>query len=455
MKVRQERIRVLSLGKKRSGPIAYWMSRDQRVSDNWALLFAQERALQLKRPLIVIFCLVSDFLGATIRHYGFMLKGLEGVEGDLAKKNISFFMLRGRPRQQIPRFIKKNRVSELVTDFDPLRIKRQWKKDVVSSIDIPFYEVDAHNIVPCWLASVKQEFGAYTIRPKINKKVGYFLEEFPKLKTHPFKLKSKSSKANWDRIKSGLRVDRFVGEVGWIAPGENQAKLMLRRFIDKKLVKYPLERNDPTIDGQSNLSPYLHFGQLSAGRVALGVKKAKVAEKIKDIFLEELIVRRELADNFCFYNKNYDKAIGFPAWAQTTLKKHKRDKRQYLYSVKELEQGRTHDDLWNTAQKQMVITGKMHGYMRMYWAKKILEWTPSVQTAMQIAIKLNDKYELDGRDPNGYVGISWSLGGVHDRAWPQHSVFGKVRYMSYNGCKSKFKVSQYINNIQKLKGEGK
>ena len=160
--------------------------------------------------------------------------------------------------------------------------------------------------------------------------------------------------------------------------------------------------------------------------------------------LEELIVRRELADNFTFYNTQYASFDGFPAWAKQSLNEHRKDKREYLYSLKQFEQAETHDPLWNAAQTQMINKGKMHGYMRMYWAKKILEWTPSPEEAMMIAIYLNDKYELDGRDPNGYAGIAWSIGGVHDRAWFDRPVYGKVRYMNYRGCESKFNVKEYI-----------
>ena len=204
------------------------------------------------------------------------------------------------------------------------------------------------------------------------------------------------------------------------------------------------DRNDPLKNGQSNLSPYLHFGQIAAQRVALEVMGSSGPTDARKAFLEELIVRRELSDNFCFYNPRYDRVDGFPAWAQATLERHRRDPRDYGYTPEQFEQAQTHDDLWNAAQREMVRTGKMHGYLRMYWAKKILEWTPSPEEALKIAITLNDRYELDGRDPNGYTGIAWSLGGVHDRPWGERKVFGLIRYMSANGCKSKFDVKGYI-----------
>ena len=234
---------------------------------------------------------------------------------------------------------------------------------------------------------------------------------------------------------------RCAPEAKWIVPGEAAARKQLG--ISWSIVTgYEMDRNDPNNDGQSGLSPYLHFGQISAQRIALEVLK-----RMKDAgaFLEELIVRKELSDNFCYYNQHYDDMQGFPAWAKTSLSEHEKDRREYLYTLQELERARTHDDLWNAAQQEMLQTGKMHGYMRMYWAKKILEWTESPVAAQAAAIYLNDRYELDGRDPNGYTGIAWSLGGVHDRAWKERAIFGKVRYMSYNGAKSKFDVKAYIS----------
>ena len=200
----------------------------------------------------------------------------------------------------------------------------------------------------------------------------------------------------------------------------------------------------------SDLSPYLHFGQIAPQRVAREIQQADAPPEAKQAFLEELIVRRELSDNFCWYNPDYDKFSGFPEWAQKTLDQHRDDRREYLYSLEEFEQGRTHDALWNAAQLEMVLRGKMHGYLRMYWAKKILEWTASPEEALEIAIYLNDRYELDGRDPNGYVGVAWSIGGVHDRAWGERPVFGKIRYMNLSGCQRKFKVDQYIAWVGEL-----
>jgi deoxyribodipyrimidine photo-lyase len=446
----QSRVVCLHTADIRPGPVVYWMSRDQRVNENWAMLFAQEQAMRTKSPLIVIFCLVPSFLQADQRNYDFMLKGLAEVSLSLPSYGVAFRLLEGIPGKVLPGFLKKIRAGVLVTDFDPLRIKRQWKEDVSKSVDIPFYEVDAHNIVPCRSASVKQEYGAYTIRPRLLKALSEYLTPFPGIKRHPFPLPAKFVLP--ELIQRGRkRIDvSMSGKVGDTIPGESAASRYLRSFFKNRFDAYSEYRNDPSRNGQSGLSPYLHFGQLSAQKVALEAMASSTSRLSRDEFLEELIIRRELSDNFCFYNENYDSFDGFPAWAQKTLNEHRNDLREYSYSLRRFEQANTHDDLWNAAQKEMLIKGKMHGYMRMYWAKKILEWTGSPEEALRIAIHLNDKYSLDGRDPNGYAGIAWSIGGVHDRAWGERPIFGKVRYMSYNGCKSKFDVKAYIERISKL-----
>ena len=439
-----ERLRLLKEGPAGRGPVVYWMSRDQRTRDNWALLYAQDLAVQAKAPLLVVFCLVPEFLGAARRPYAFMLQGLQEVESDLVKQRIAFHLLQGSPEEVLPPYLRTVQAGSLVTDFDPLQRKRLWKSSVARRIEIPFYEVDAHNIVPCWHASPKQEYGAYTLRPKIQRVLSEFLEDFPPLRKHPFFWKEAAKETDWPQVMKTLKADPAVTPVNEFPSGEKAARQTWKTFIESRLTSYDTDRNDPLKNGQSGLSPYLHFGQIAAQRVALEVMGSSGPTDARKAFLEELIVRRELSDNFCFYNPRYDLLDGFPAWARATLDRHRRDPRDYLYTPEQLEQARTHDDLWNAAQREMVRTGKMHGYLRMYWAKKILEWTPSPEEALKIAIALNDRYELDGRDPNGYTGIAWSLGGVHDRPWGERKVFGLIRYMSYNGCKSKFDVKGYI-----------
>ncbi|RPI62973.1 MAG: deoxyribodipyrimidine photo-lyase [Ignavibacteriales bacterium] len=444
--INEKRVRLLQKGNETNGPVVYWMSRDQRVHDNWALLFSQQIALEKKKPLIVLFNIVPDFLEATIRQYGFMLKGLQEIDSELAKYDIPFFLLAGKPDVQIPEFLKQNKGSVLVSDFDPLKIKRIWKRDVAREIAIPFYEVDAHNIAPCLFVSDKLEFAAYTIRPKIHKALIEFLDEFPSLKKMG-KTEIASDEIDWVKIRKLVKINFDIKEVDWLKPGETSALKSFKYFLKNKFENYYELRNDPSIDYQSNLSPYLHFGQISAQRVALETQKFNGNKESEKSFLEELIVRKELSDNFCYFNKNYDSFEGFHQWAKTSLNEHRKDERDFVYTIEQFEHAKTHEDLWNAAQMEMVTTGKMHGYMRMYWAKKILEWTKSPEDALRIAIYLNDKYEIDGRDPNGYAGIAWSIGGVHDRAWFERPVYGKIRYMNRNGAEKKFDIKSYIGKF--------
>ena len=442
-----KRIKILQEKEIKKGPIIYWMQREQRVNDNWALIYAYEKSIKNSQPLIVVFNLVDNFLQATLRQYYFMIEGLKEVENNLTKLNIRFVLLIGKPEEQIPKYISKQKASLLVTDFNPLKISREWKEKVRAKINISFYEIDAHNIVPVWEASPKLEFAAYTIRPKIKKLLPEYLDDLPKL--NKIDKKVIQSKINWDLVYKSLKVDTSIKPVEKFIPGENAANNLLQNFIEQKLNSYSNDRNDPNKNGISNISPYLHFGHISAQRIALILNQFQEDESVTS-YLEELIIRRELSDNFCYYNPNYDNFNGFHDWAKTSLNQHRNDKRDFLYTLEEFEHAKTHDELWNAAQIEMVTIGKMHGYMRMYWAKKMLEWTKSPEEALEFGIYLNDKYELDGRDPNGYVGLAWSIGGVHDRAWGERPVFGKIRYMNYNGCKRKFDVKNYINKFVKL-----
>lgn len=450
----ERRTRPLTDLNYQGGPVVYWLSREQRHQDNFPLLVAQQTALAARAPLAVVFTLAPAFLGATRRQYAFMLQGLEQVAAALASYRIPFFLLRGEPPVTLAAFLRENRVGLLVTDFDPLKIKRHWKEELLARQPLPAVEVDGHNIVPCWLASSKQEYGAYTLRPKLKRLLPEFLTDFPALVPHPVPWSGEAPRWNWVQVLGELALEDAGPPIRWLTPGEAAARAKLQVFLEAKLARYHLDRNNPTVAGQSDLSPYLHFGQLAPQRVALEVSRAAVPTAAKEAFLEELVVRRELADNFCYYNPHYDMVEGFPAWARQTLMAHQTDPRPYLYSLDTLEAGETHDPLWNAAQLEMVRRGKMHGYLRMYWAKKLLEWTPDPATALEFAIYLNDRYELDGRDPNGYTGIAWSLGGVHDRPWKERPIYGKIRYLSAAGCSRKFAVGRYLTYVENLRSDG-
>lgn len=435
-------------------PVIYWMSRDQRIDNNWGLLYSQKAALESGSGLAIVFCLCDNYLNAQNRHYFFMLDNLKKCIQKSLKKNIPFYLLLGNPEAEIVRLVRKLDAKMLVTDFDPLRVKNIWKKTISKSLKergIPFYEVDSHNIIPAWLVSLKKEWGAYTLRPKIRKMIGDYIEDYPDLSVMP--AKNMPDEIKYPEITECFKFLNmpYPKKLFPFKSGEDEALKTLFYFMEHKLSSYDTDRNNPLKDSSSNLSPYLHFGQISSLRVLLEInKKFDFGNINTESFLEEIIVRKELSDNFCLYEKNYDSPEGFPEWSLKTLLIHDGDKRSYVYEAEELEAANTHDAFWNAAQKEMMFTGKMHGYMRMYWAKKILEWSSDVYTAQKNAIYLNDKYSLDGRDPNGYTGIAWSVGGLHDRPWKERDIFGKIRYMSYSGAKSKFDTEAYIEKINNI-----
>jgi deoxyribodipyrimidine photo-lyase len=459
----ERRIKKITSHTYTEGVVLYWMNRDMRAQDNWALLHAQAIAHQHKIPLIVWYNLVPNFLQGSARQWQFKVSGLQKISEELEKLHIPFFLSVDETGKEtvdeLVSIIKKHHVGYVVTDMSPLHIQKKWVTEAGKKLTTPFDLVDAHNVIPVWVTSDKQEFAAYTIRPKIHKLISEFLVPFPKLKKQEISHDGKIPTIHWDKIMKMVPVDDAAPLIH--ESGSESAKKVLKQFITHRLNKYDTERNDPNADAQSGLSPYLHYGQIAPARVALEILGAISAKDPRSVMmahkngakgglgnasalLEELIVRRELADNFCYYNDDYDNPNGFPDWAKKSHEKHKNDSRQYSYTKKQFEYAQTHDPLWNAAQMEMVKTGKMHGYMRMYWAKKILQWSEDVATAMKIAIYLNDKYELDGRDPNGYAGIAWSLGGVHDRAWFERPIFGQIRYMNDKGCRSKFDVDAYV-----------
>lgn len=443
----QRRARRLNLRQDKKGPVIYWMSRDQRFQNNWALHFACQKSRQSQQPLEVVFTLAPSFLGAALRQYDFMFKGLAEVETSLRNAGIPMTVLFGNPGESLPAFAENRRAGAVICDFSPLIPVRQWKQYAAAEVSCAFYEIDAHNIVPCWLASPKQEYAARTIRPRLEALRKSFLTPFPQFIAPCQPESLQAPPVNWEGLLETLDIDRSLKPVAHLVPGETAAEQRLRRFIDRGLDRYADKRNDPNAEAVSGLSPYLHFGQISAQHAAFQVARSLASQTNRDAFIEELFIRRELAENYCFYNEKYDVFDTLPEWAKTTLMEHAGDKRNYLYTPEEFEQAKTHDPLWNASQHSLVETGVMHGYMRMYWAKKILEWSASPSAAFDIAIMLNDRYALDGRDPNGYAGVAWSIGGLHDRPWSERPVYGKIRYMNASGCARKFDVNRYIASV--------
>lgn len=440
----ERRLHALSAGEPGQGPVLYWMHREHRARDNWGLLHAQGVALRAGRPLAVVYGLADTFLGATMRQFGFLLDGLRLVEAELSALNIPFFLLRGDPPEEIARFAGHHGAHTVVTDFDSLRLKRQWLARAAKALACPLVEADSRNVCPCRAVSDKREYMARTIRPKIMRLLPEFLEPFPALAPHPVPWPGHGPANDFLAARAALAVDRSVAEVDWARPGTDAGMKMLRAFTAERLPRYH-ERNDPNAGAVSLLSPWLHFGMISAQRVALEALRATAPAEARDSFVEELVVRRELADNFCLHAPDYDSVSCFPDWAARSLDKHRGDERPWLYGLDDLEGAATHDPLWNAAQRQMVRRGHMHGWLRMYWAKKILEWSATPEEALRAAIFLNDRYQLDGREANGYAGIAWALGGVHDRPWAERPVFGSVRYMNFAGARRKFDVAAFVS----------
>ncbi|MGM0410558.1 MAG: deoxyribodipyrimidine photo-lyase [Bacillota bacterium] len=455
--IQPERIKKLNDNKiQDSDKIFYWLQSSQRANYNHALEYAIKKANELNKKLYVFFVIVDDFPEANLRHYQFMLEGLVDLKEKLNARNIEFKIFSGNIVKIVSEIAKESAL--MITDRDYLKTTRNWRKEIAENIPSPLIQVESNLIVPVEEASNKEEYAAYTIRKKINKKLDYYLKDLQREKLNnttlnqDLKLSAKLEKMevskyfndfkSMQEILQNLDISKEVKAVGEFKGGESEAKKHLYDFLATKIDKYHNLSNDPTKDYISYLSPYLHFGQISPLLIALEAKE-KYSAGLDD-FLEQLIIRRELSFNFVYYNENYDGQLKkiLPDWAYTTLEEHKDDKREFLYSKEEFENAKTHDKYWNKAQKNLVEKGFIHGYMRMYWGKKILEWSKSPQKAYEIALYLNNKYALDGRDPNSYAGIAWCFG-KHDRAWKERKVYGKTRYMNANGLERKFDMKNY------------
>ena len=354
-----------------SKAVLYWMQREQRMEDNWALLYAAEVAEDHELPLMVVFCMVPKFLDATERQYGWMIRGFQELEGRMREKGVHFEVLLGYSYELLPDYVEKHKIGVVINDFNPLRCHREWVKDVAGQLSkkgVSVYRVDAHNSVPLWVASDKLEYGARTIRTKIHRHLPTFLHEYP-----PFQPPSQQHTLplppaiDWQAVDASLDIDRSVKQIDWLQPGEAAGLEQLKQFCEERLKYFNTKRNDPTNSVLSNMSCYLHYGQISAVRCVLEAQKQR--KRFGDAvasFVEEIVVRRELSDNFVWHEPNYDNFQCAKDWARQSLNTHKRDEREFLYSLGEWECAVTHDDLWNAAQIQLTQEGKMHGFMRMW-----------------------------------------------------------------------------------------
>jgi deoxyribodipyrimidine photo-lyase len=447
--IQDDRVQVLKGGRPAAGRyVLYWMQASQRAEYNHALEFAIEKANELDKPLVVFFGITGRFPDANLRHYHFMLEGLARVGRELKARGIKLVVRLESPVHGAIRMA--GRASMVITDRGYLRVQKKWRKEVAASINCPLFQVETDVIVPVETASPKEDYAAATIRPKITTKLDRYLVPLKKRRVARSSLSLRLRSGNvedFDGLLSKLEIDRSVGPAPALRGGTGEARRLLTSFMRRKLDHFAERRNDPGVDYLSNMSPYLHFGQISPLYIALRIKKARSPGTAA--YLEELIVRRELSMNFVHYNSAYDSFTCLPEWARKTLSQHKGDRREYVYTLRQFELAATHDPYWNAAQREMVLTGKMHGYMRMYWGKKILEWTRTPGHGFKVAAYLNNKYELDGRDPNGFAGVAWCFG-KHDRPWAERPVFGKVRYMNDKGLRRKFDIDAYVRRIEAL-----
>jgi deoxyribodipyrimidine photo-lyase len=428
--------------------VVYWMQRSQRALDNPALETAVRAANLLGKPCVAFLAPVPFYPHANLRHYRFLDQGIPAIATGLRKRGIGF-VLRRYPEHHLLKFCEEVRPALVVGDENPLRETEKWRQAVAQRLRVPFWTVDSDVIVPSKLL-MKEQYGAYTARPVIRRLLPEFLRPVGNTRAKvewraPANLQSLPPETG---ITTGWELDRSVPPVE-TRGGTDEALRRLKQFLISGLAGYPRDRNKPELDATSHLSAYLHFGHIGPHTVALAVEKSGAPAAAREAYLEQLIVRRELAVNFVRFNPDYDNFESGAAWARRSLAGHMGDPRR-IYSRRQLENAETHDPLWNASQRQMVMTGFMHNYMRMYWAKKILEWSRSAARAYQTAVYLNDKYELDGRDPNGYAGIAWAIVGKHDRPWFERPVFGQVRSMSFNSTSKKFDSKRYIAQMEAL-----
>ncbi len=436
--------------------ILYWMQAAQRIHDNHALEFAIRMANKFGCPLVVACVIMPNFPHANLRHFTFMLQGIEALQDDFKARGIGFVLRIGDPTTEIVDL--GQRAKLVIFDGGYSLYERAIRTETSQFLMRDVYNIETNLVIPIERAYSKEAYAAYAIRPSIMRQLDGHLDA-----TEDLIVSNRFIDCTELALIKSLKIDDVNGFINQHLPmldavkpspvflgGEKEALRRLQVFIDDGLAQYTTDQSDPSLHGSSMLSPYLHFGQLSP----VTVVRAVFASGLKaEGFIEQLVVRRELSYNYIYYGGKsvFDLSQTLPSWAYETLKAHQGDARPYLYDFETLERGETHDPYWNAAQKEMTITGHMHGTMRMYWGKKVIEWTESPEKAFEILCTLNDKYELDGRDPNGYTGIAWCFG-KHDRAWKERAIFGKCRYMNAAGLERKYDIQRYVNYVKELEG---
>jgi deoxyribodipyrimidine photo-lyase len=438
--------------------VVYWMQRAQRALDNPALDVAVEAANALHQPVVIFFAPVPFYPHANLRHYAFLAQGIPDIAERARRRGIGF-VLRRYPEHSLVKFCDEVKASLVVGDENPMREPKHWRELAAKKLSVPLWTVDADVVVPSKLLE-KEQYAARILRPRLKQRLQRLQEAERNVKALVEWQKARSLQTlpddgSLDLTEDWKDLNRTVEPVDSFRGGTGEGVRLLQDFVTHKLAHYPERHGKPELDGTSRLSPYLHFGHIGPHTVVEAVESSRAPRAAKDDYLDQLITWRELSINFVHFNPLYDSIESAPDWAQKTLSAHADDKRPHLYTRKQLEQADTHDHLWNAAQQQMLHAGWMHNYMRMYWAKKILEWSSSPAIAYQTCVYLNDKYFLDGRDPDGYAGIAWSIAGKFDRPWFERPVFGLIRYMSADAAKKKFDADKYIEQMRELAGEKK
>lgn len=417
----------------------YWMQQSQRAEGNHALEYAIEQGNERGWAVVVGFGLTVDYPEANLRHYAFMLQGLRETARALRARGVSFVLRLGSPEEVA---LELGREAGLVVcDRGYLLHQRRWRERVADAARVRVVEVESDVVVPVEEVSDKAEYAARTIRPKIQRLLEKYLVACPRgrVKARPIELAGE----DLEGIEERLKVDRSVGVSKEVVGGSSQANRRLKAFVATKLKGYATGRNEPAAGIVSHMSPYLHFGQISALQIALAVREANAPAVDREAFLEELIVRRELGCNFVQFTPGYWKYEAVPAWARRTLKEHVKDRRPAIYSREQLEAAETDDPYWNAAMREMLRTGYMHNYMRMYWGKRVIGWKRDPEEAFEDLLYLNNRYFIDGRDPNAWMNVAWCFG-LHDRPWRRRPIYGTVRYMNAAGLERKFDMAAYV-----------
>jgi deoxyribodipyrimidine photo-lyase len=437
--------------------VVYWMQRAMQIVDNPALDAAIEAGNLLGLPVVVYFQVIPSYPGANLRHYRFMQQGLRDVELDAAERGVGFVLSRS-PENSLESFLEEVEAALLIGDENPCREPERWRQILAKRLKLPYWTVDADVVVPSRLFN-RSFVLLHHFRPHLKAELpNYLLVPRNITPLYPWKPWKKLDSFSLEQdITTGFsKLDRSIGPVDSFIGGTHDALRRLKEFVNLELRDYEATRNHPEVKGTSRLSPYLHFGNIGPITITLAIKKAvdegKATAETGEKFLDQLIGWRELAVLFVRHEPNYDNWECAAPWARKTLIEHTGDSRVHRYSLDQLERAETADEMWNAAQREMVNTGWMHNYMRMYWAKKILEWAPDPARAYEWAVYLNDRYELDGRDPNGYAGIAWAIVGRHDRPWFNRPVFGLVRSMTGASTARKFDAEEYIRH-QRVEGE--